>query len=65
LQQSPKELNINIHLYDEFGIGGGASGISGGLLHPYSPKGTYISHLQLTFIILFFLFFNEYMLMLM
>ncbi|XP_024631382.1 putative thiamine biosynthesis oxidoreductase ThiO isoform X1 [Medicago truncatula] len=38
LNQSPKELNLNIHLYDEFGIGGGASGISGGLLHPYSPK---------------------------
>lgn len=24
------------------GIGGGASGISGGLLHPYSPKGTFL-----------------------
>ncbi|XP_004505027.1 uncharacterized protein [Cicer arietinum] len=38
LKQSPKELNLKIDLYDEMGIGGGASGISGGLLHPYSPK---------------------------
>lgn len=39
LQHSPKELNLRIDIYDEVGIGGGASGISGGLLHPYSPKG--------------------------
>lgn len=26
-------------LFDEGGIGGGASGVSGGLLHPYTPKG--------------------------
>jgi len=39
LQQSPKELNLRVDIYDEVGIGGGASGISGGLLHPYSPKG--------------------------
>lgn len=26
-------------LFDEAGIGGGASGVSGGLLHPYTPKG--------------------------
>lgn len=38
-QHSPKELNLSIDLYDEVGIGGGASGVSGGLLHPYSPKG--------------------------
>ncbi|OIV97255.1 hypothetical protein TanjilG_10789 [Lupinus angustifolius] len=38
LKHSPKELNIRIDLYDEVGIGGGASGVSGGLLHPYSPK---------------------------
>ncbi|TKY73077.1 oxidoreductase protein [Spatholobus suberectus] len=38
LKQSPKELNLRIDIYDEVGIGGGASGISGGLLHPYSPK---------------------------
>ncbi|KAG0466934.1 hypothetical protein HPP92_018514 [Vanilla planifolia] len=29
---------MKIDLYDEVGIGGGASGSSGGLLHPYSPK---------------------------
>ncbi|XP_061351144.1 uncharacterized protein LOC133296207 [Gastrolobium bilobum] len=38
LKHSPKELNLRIDIYDEVGIGGGASGISGGLLHPYSPK---------------------------
>ncbi|KAL2327353.1 hypothetical protein Fmac_020780 [Flemingia macrophylla] len=37
-KQCPKELNLSIDIYDEVGIGGGASGISGGLLHPYSPK---------------------------
>lgn len=29
---------MNIDIYDEAGLGGGASGVSGGLLHPYSPK---------------------------
>ncbi|TYH93016.1 hypothetical protein ES332_A13G224600v1 [Gossypium tomentosum] len=38
LKESPKDLNLHIDLYDEMGIGGGASGVSGGLLHPYSPK---------------------------
>ncbi|KAH1033255.1 hypothetical protein J1N35_045429 [Gossypium stocksii] len=38
LKESPKGLNLHIDLYDEMGIGGGASGVSGGLLHPYSPK---------------------------
>ncbi|KAG4949804.1 hypothetical protein JHK84_043234 [Glycine max] len=38
LKQSPKELQMRIDIYDEVGIGGGASGVSGGLLHPYSPK---------------------------
>ncbi|ESW10422.1 hypothetical protein PHAVU_009G208100 [Phaseolus vulgaris] len=38
LKQSPKELNLRVDVYDEVGIGGGASGMSGGLLHPYSPK---------------------------
>ncbi|XP_015954152.1 uncharacterized protein LOC107478530 [Arachis duranensis] len=38
LKHSPKELDLRIDIYDEVGIGGGASGISGGLLHPYSPK---------------------------
>lgn len=37
-KHSPKELNLKIDIYDEVGIGGGASGIAGGLLHPYSPK---------------------------
>ncbi|CAH9086784.1 unnamed protein product [Cuscuta europaea] len=35
---SPKESHLFIDIYDEVGIGGGASGVSGGLLHPYSPK---------------------------
>ncbi|XP_009587249.1 uncharacterized protein [Nicotiana tomentosiformis] len=38
LQQSSEELNLRIDIYDEVGVGGGASGMSGGLLHPYSPK---------------------------
>ncbi|BBH08552.1 FAD-dependent oxidoreductase family protein [Prunus dulcis] len=38
LKQSPKDSCIRIDIYDEVGIGGGASGVSGGLLHPYSPK---------------------------
>lgn len=39
-QSSGKDLGLHIDIYDEVGIGGGASGVSGGLLHPYSPKGT-------------------------
>ncbi|GER42851.1 FAD-dependent oxidoreductase family protein [Striga asiatica] len=38
LQHGPKESHIHVHIYDEVGIGGGASGVAGGLLHPYSPK---------------------------
>ncbi|KAK6236888.1 hypothetical protein SCA6_012225 [Theobroma cacao] len=38
LKQSPMDLRLHIDLYDEVGVGGGASGVSGGLLHPYSPK---------------------------
>ncbi|GAB4832725.1 hypothetical protein Ancab_006742 [Ancistrocladus abbreviatus] len=38
LQHCPRELNVDIDIFDEVGIGGGASGVSGGLLHPYSPK---------------------------
>lgn len=38
LKQSPKDSNLRIDIFDEVGIGGGASGVSGGLLHPYSPK---------------------------
>ncbi|GFP97056.1 hypothetical protein PHJA_001849700 [Phtheirospermum japonicum] len=34
----PKESNICVDIYDGVGIGGGASGVAGGLLHPYSPK---------------------------
>ena len=39
-QSSGKDLGLRIDIFDEVGIGGGASGVSGGLLHPYSPKGT-------------------------
>ncbi|KAL7134557.1 hypothetical protein ABFS83_11G034800 [Erythranthe nasuta] len=38
LQHGSKESRICVDIYDEAGIGGGASGIAGGLLHPYSPK---------------------------
>ena len=31
-----------VELIDKSGIGCGASGVSGGLLHPYSPKGSFI-----------------------
>lgn len=38
LKRCQKEMDLSIDIYDEVGIGGGASGVSGGLLHPYSPK---------------------------
>ncbi|GMH04478.1 hypothetical protein Nepgr_006317 [Nepenthes gracilis] len=38
LNHSLKESNLHIDVFDEVGIGGGASGVSGGLIHPYSPK---------------------------
>ncbi|GAB2300239.1 hypothetical protein Dimus_034277 [Dionaea muscipula] len=38
LRHSSAELNLHIDIYDEAGIGGGASGVAGGLVHPYSPK---------------------------
>ncbi|KAL4181415.1 hypothetical protein AMTRI_Chr12g237140 [Amborella trichopoda] len=38
IEQSARELSLCIDIYDELGIGGGASGVAGGLLHPYSPK---------------------------
>ncbi|KAL0903583.1 hypothetical protein M5K25_027973 [Dendrobium thyrsiflorum] len=38
-QHSSKESSMSIDIYVESGLGGGASGVSGGLLHPYSPKG--------------------------
>ncbi|KAL1218028.1 hypothetical protein V5N11_032874 [Cardamine amara subsp. amara] len=44
LKDSPKELRLSVDIYDEIGIGGGASGVSGGLLHPYSPKGKLLWH---------------------
>lgn len=49
LQHCPKESHICIDIYDEVGIGGGASGASGGLLHPYSPKGCHISFIFASF----------------
>lgn len=36
---TPKGSSVCVDVIDEIGIGGGASGSSGGLLHPYSPKG--------------------------
>ena len=39
-QLSTDTLHISIDVFDENGIGGGASGVSGGLLHPYTPKGS-------------------------
>lgn len=39
MQHNPKDLHVCIDIYDEVGVAGGASGVSGGLLHPYSPKG--------------------------
>uniref|UniRef100_A0A7C9A090 FAD dependent oxidoreductase domain-containing protein n=1 Tax=Opuntia streptacantha TaxID=393608 RepID=A0A7C9A090_OPUST len=38
LRHSPKELKLDVDIFDEVGIGGGASGVAGGLIHPYSPK---------------------------
>lgn len=41
MQHGPKDARLCVDIYDELGIGGGASGVSGGLLHPYSPKGSH------------------------
>ncbi|CAI9098963.1 OLC1v1035702C1 [Oldenlandia corymbosa var. corymbosa] len=38
LQNCAKELPLFIDIFDDVGIGGGASGVAAGLLHPYSPK---------------------------
>ncbi|RCV20378.1 hypothetical protein SETIT_4G051500v2 [Setaria italica] len=38
LKHSPRDSRVSVDIYDEKGVGGGASGVSGGLLHPYSPK---------------------------
>lgn len=35
---NPKELKLDVDIFDDVGIGGGASGVAGGLIHPYSPK---------------------------
>ncbi|CAM8984408.1 unnamed protein product [Rhodiola kirilowii] len=37
-QQSPRDSHVRVDIYDEVGLGGGASVVSGGLIHPYSPK---------------------------
>lgn len=39
LQHTSSSGTVSVDLFDEAGIGGGASGVSGGLLHPYNPKG--------------------------
>ncbi|KZV28377.1 hypothetical protein F511_16745 [Dorcoceras hygrometricum] len=38
LQHASEEIHLCVDIYDEAGVGGGASGVAGGLLHPYSPK---------------------------
>ncbi|KAF3779659.1 hypothetical protein EJ110_NYTH40903 [Nymphaea thermarum] len=46
LKLSARDTGLHVDIYDEVGIGGGASGVAGGLVHPYSPKGmsSYIYH---------------------
>ncbi|KAI5056844.1 hypothetical protein GOP47_0028662 [Adiantum capillus-veneris] len=39
LQLSGDSIQVSVDVFDEEGIGAGASGVSGGLLHPYTPKG--------------------------
>ncbi|KAL3698786.1 hypothetical protein R1sor_012862 [Riccia sorocarpa] len=39
LQHTTSSAPVCVELFDELGVGGGASGASGGLLHPYNPKG--------------------------
>ncbi|KAI4379353.1 hypothetical protein MLD38_005665 [Melastoma candidum] len=38
LKESPAGSHLSVDIYDKGGVGAGASGISGGLVHPYSPK---------------------------
>ncbi|PKA65513.1 hypothetical protein AXF42_Ash005847 [Apostasia shenzhenica] len=38
MQHYSKGSDMSIDIYDEAGIGSSTSGVSGGLLHPYSPK---------------------------
>ncbi|CAI5954089.1 unnamed protein product [Closterium sp. NIES-64] len=40
-QHTSSSRPVQVTLVDATGIGAGASGVSGGLLHPFSPKGTY------------------------
>ena len=39
MQHTSSSGPVSVDLFDEVGVGGGASGVSGGLLHPYTPKG--------------------------
>lgn len=39
LQLSNESIQISVDVFDGEGIGAGASGVSGGILHPYTPKG--------------------------
>ncbi|BFI28697.1 hypothetical protein MPTK2_2g22170 [Marchantia polymorpha subsp. ruderalis] len=39
LQHTSSSAPVCVELFDDAGVGGGASGASGGLLHPYNPKG--------------------------
>ncbi|KAL9263258.1 hypothetical protein AKJ16_DCAP06740 [Drosera capensis] len=47
LRQSPMELNVHTDMFDDAGIGGGASGVAGGLVHPYFPKDSNLPLLNL------------------
>nr|XP_027067795.1 uncharacterized protein LOC113693458 [Coffea arabica] len=38
LQHGSRDLPLLVDIYDEVGICAGASGVAGGLLHPYSPE---------------------------
>eukprot|EP00899_Mesostigma_viride_P006501 jgi/Mesvir1/15852/Mv03399-RA.1 len=38
LHASPQQ-RVEVHIFDAVGVGGGASGVAGGLLHPFSPRG--------------------------
>lgn len=55
LQHGSKDSHLCVDIYDEAGIGGGASGIAGGLLHPYSPKGRFFIQLVIGSLLLWHL----------
>lgn len=55
LQHGSKDSHLCVDIYDEAGVGGGASGIAGGLLHPYSPKGPHLHSLVLGSLLLWHL----------